>query len=64
MVPGGKVLEPVQRVDLAVLSADTVLHVGGQVVKVFLRPCVVAEQHIEIGVRLAHIITPRLGCRV
>lgn len=38
MVPGGKVLQPVQGVDLAVLSADAVLDVGGQVVKIFLSP--------------------------
>ena len=38
MVPGGKELQPVQRVDLAVLSADAVLDVGGQVVKIFLGP--------------------------
>lgn len=63
MVPGSSALKLVQRVDLAVLGADAVLHVGGQVVKIFLSPWVVPEQHIEIGVRLVHKITPHLGCR-
>ena len=62
MVPGGKTLKTVQGIHLPVLGADAVLHMGGQVIEIFLCPGIMAEQHIEVGIGLTHEITPILGC--
>lgn len=62
MTAGGKAFQLVHGVDLAVLSADDVLYMGGQVVEVF--PCsgVMAKQDVKVPVICFHGITPELGC--
>lgn len=64
VVTGSKALQLVHGVNLAVLSADAVLYMSGQVVKVFLRSGIVAKQDIKIPVICSHHITPKLGCAV
>ena len=64
VVTGSKALQLVHGVNLAVLSADAVLYMSGQVVKVFLRSGIVAKQDIKILVICSHHITPKLGCAV
>lgn len=64
MVAGSKALQLVHGVNLAVLSADAVLYMSGQVVKVFLGSGIVAKQDIKIPVICSHHITQKLGCAV
>lgn len=62
VVSGGKALQLVHGVDLAVLGADAVLDVGGQMVKIFSGSGIVSEQDVEVPVICSHRITPVLGC--
>ena len=55
-------VQTLQRVYGPAAGAELVLHIGGELIEIFLRAGIAAEERVEIRLDRTHEITSRIAC--